>query len=297
MVTLKTIMFFLLISSLCFVSTVYAEQFDLTTTMNIPGGTVWPDCTTPKTCWYNSGTSAYLLAIPNSGYVFDKWEGDCEGNNPSVRVIMKGPKTCNANFSPCSNMPLKRGGLYFESFYEAYNYQAGGDTIQALATTLKESFRLDSLIPITFKGGYNCGYVDNPSFTLIQGHMIAKSGTTTVENLMILSGTPPVITSFEAIPSLIFSGESSTLHWTAADATEVSIDNGIDFVDPIRDSLMVTPVSTTTYKMTATNDYGTDTAQVTVNVQSIKISAFSATPDVISSGENSILTWSSNDYY
>ncbi len=96
----------------CLLAPVYAQtQHDLVINV-IPsdGGTVKADCGT--TCQYNADAWAHLLAIPNSGYVFNYWDVDCEGNNPSVRLMMTGPKTCYANFLYCPAQPPKKEALY-----------------------------------------------------------------------------------------------------------------------------------------------------------------------------------------
>jgi hypothetical protein len=76
----------------------------------------------------------------------------------------------------------------------------------------------------------------------------------------------PVIDSFTATPSTINEGESATLSWSISDADSATIDNDIGPVDPVSGSLEVSPLSTTTYTLTATNDNGSVTRKVTVNV-------------------------------
>jgi peptidoglycan-associated lipoprotein len=75
----------------------------------------------------------------------------------------------------------------------------------------------------------------------------------------------PSITSFTAEPSSIERGQSSTLTWTATDASSVSIDNTIGAVQPTGNR-RVFPGSSTTYTLTATGPGGTKTATATVNV-------------------------------
>lgn len=58
-----------------------------------------------------------------------------------------------------------------------------------------------------------------------------------------------------ANPSSIYSGDSSILTWTTENATSVAIDNGVAST-ALNDSESVSPISTTTYKLTATNASG-----------------------------------------
>ncbi len=68
-------------------------------------------------------------------------------------------------------------------------------------------------------------------------------------------GPAAVINSFTAEPSTILRGESATLKWSVANATEVTIDNGIGRV-PATGSRQVSPTANTTYRMTAKGDGG-----------------------------------------
>ena len=85
----------------------------------------------------------------------------------------------------------------------------------------------------------------------------------------IVPGVPtlPAIDNFEATPASINEGDSSTLSWETSDADKVRIDNGIGAV--AREGIItVSPTQTTTYNITATNEYGevTDTSTVTIRV-------------------------------
>ena len=274
-------------------STLALDMYTLTTNV-VPsqGGTVRPDCSAP--CQYPGGTAAHLLALPGSGYVFDQWSGACTGTNPAVSVSMTEDRVCTATFTYCPDWPLRRGGYSFDTFREAYDAPIADQTIRMLATTLQESIRSDDTTPVTLRGGYRCGFTDNPSFTLLQGQLIGREGPLTLENVMVLSGTPPVISSFSANPMTIQTGKSATLTWAVADAATVSINQGIGAVDPVVGSRSVSPTAGTTYLLTATNPYGVVTKQVTVAIgQPVLpvITAFSASPDVMESGQSATLTW------
>lgn len=79
-------------------------------------------------------------------------------------------------------------------------------------------------------------------------------------------GKPPVVT-FDAAPSFISEGESSTLSWsvTGEDVTSVTIDQGIGAVEP-EGSRLVSPETTTTYTLTASSPYGDIQKTATVTV-------------------------------
>ena len=95
---------------------------------------------------------------------------------------------------------------------------------------------------------------------------LARSVTVTVTN----APPPPplpVIASFSASPGTITSGQSSTLSWSVTGATELRLDPGNITVTG-QTSRSVSPTSTTTYTLTATNNAGSlpRTVLVTVNV-------------------------------
>ncbi len=83
----------------------------------------------------------------------------------------------------------------------------------------------------------------------------------------------PFIDSFTATPEIINVGESSTLEWQTTDATSAEIDQGVGS-QPVDGSVLVSPLTTTTYTLTATNALGSTTAEVTVGV--IEIAAFTS---------------------
>jgi hypothetical protein len=108
--------------------------------------------------------------------------------------------------------------------------------------------------------------------------------------------SPPVIAAFSAVPASVAPGSPSTLAWTVTNAASVSIDQGIGSV-PTTGTRGVSPASTATYSMTASNPYGTVTATalVVVNAQSSGglpvVTQFYAAPETISPGDSSTLNW------
>ncbi|HLH40284.1 MAG TPA: OmpA family protein [Bryobacteraceae bacterium] len=79
--------------------------------------------------------------------------------------------------------------------------------------------------------------------------------------------TPPAvrINSFTAEPSSIEQGQSATLRWSVANATDISIDQGLGQV-AANGSRQVFPSNTVTYTLTARGAGGSDTRSVTVEV-------------------------------
>jgi len=110
----------------------------------------------------------------------------------------------------------------------------------------------------------------------------------------------PVINSFVADPNNIIPGTSSMLSWSVSNATRVSIDQDIGSVS-LTGSTPVSPSTTTTYILTATNASGSVTAIAQVLVSGTPssstppglpiVNSFTATPPVIPAGSSTSLSW------
>jgi peptidoglycan-associated lipoprotein len=73
------------------------------------------------------------------------------------------------------------------------------------------------------------------------------------------------INSFTAEPRSIERGQSATLRWQVANATDMTLDQGLGAVGATA-TRQVFPSATTTYTLTASSAGGTDTKSVTVEV-------------------------------
>jgi peptidoglycan-associated lipoprotein len=76
---------------------------------------------------------------------------------------------------------------------------------------------------------------------------------------------PPRIDTFTAEPASVERGQSSTLRWSVANATNMSIDGGIGAVQA-NGTRQVNPGTSTTYTLTANGAGGMDRRSVTVTV-------------------------------
>ncbi|HXG31915.1 MAG TPA: OmpA family protein [Bryobacteraceae bacterium] len=102
----------------------------------------------------------------------------------------------------------------------------------------------------------------------------------------------PRILSFQAVPTNIQAGEVATLSWETEEASEVEI-SGVGKVRP-SGATTVSPSQTTTYTLTARNQFGEVSTNVTVRVtppQAPRILRFAASPMEILPGEASTLVW------
>lgn len=124
-----------------------------------------------------------------------------------------------------------------------------------------------------------------------------ENGSVTAQVTVQIGALPlPVINSFTASPATIEDGSSSTLSWNVSDADSISINRGIGTVTGPTGSVQVTPGANTTYTLTATNEAGDVTAQVTVTVVQDNlplpvINSFSASESLILQGDTISLSW------
>ena len=108
----------------------------------------------------------------------------------------------------------------------------------------------------------------SPNSTTTYTITAVNSAGSDSEEITITVVEPPIINSFTASPGTINQGNSSTLSWSISNAVDsLTINQGVGDVTG-QSSKSVSPSSTTTYMLTATNSAGSDTKQVTVTVNS-----------------------------
>lgn len=142
----------------------------------------------------------------------------------------------------------------------------------------------------------------SPTATTTYTATATGPGGTTKSSVIITVTAPaaPTIGSFSANPTTINKGSVTTLSWTTANATSVTLSPPTPAEDgqalPLSGSTTDTPSSTTTYTLTATGPGGTATSKVTVTVNvPAPTLTFSASPASIPSGSSSTLTWSTQN--
>jgi hypothetical protein len=135
--------------------------------------------------------------------------------------------------------------------------------------------------------------VVDPSETTTYTLTATGDGGTTVLPVTVTVTSGPSIT-FTASPGTIVAGQTSTLQWSTANATSVTIDHGVG-LQPASGSLQVSPPATTVYTLTATGPDGVSTAPATVTVLLPPDVRFDAAPQSISVGGQTTLTWSTTN--
>lgn len=76
----------------------------------------------------------------------------------------------------------------------------------------------------------------------------------------------PVIEAFTVDNDALAPGESTVLRWRLRNATQASLSHGIGTVAPTEGSAVIHPTETQVYRLTASNDAGSESAELTVGV-------------------------------
>ena len=113
----------------------------------------------------------------------------------------------------------------------------------------------------------------------------------------VTSPAPPPTISFSASPSTVVSGSSSTLSWSATNATSCTASGGWSGSEAISGSQSTGALkANTTYTLTCTGAGGSAAQSATVTVTSpAPTVTLSASPSTVTSGSASTLSWSSTN--
>jgi hypothetical protein len=122
----------------------------------------------------------------------------------------------------------------------------------------------------------------------------SDAGTTTTVQVQVVVTDLPIISYLTATPAVVDPNQqqSSTLAWSVSNASAVTIvpDAPAGALDTTG-TLAVTPSSTTTYRITATNAVGSQSQEITV--KALPLVSLAASPTTVdpSKGESSTLSW------
>jgi len=156
---------------------------------------------------------------------------------------------------------------------------------------------------VALSGSRAVSPVASTTYTLMATN---AAGSVTATAQVLVSGAGgggaagvPVISYFTADPETVPPGDPSTLSWSVSNADTVTISTGAESVSVgPSGSIIARPDTTTTFTLTATNAAGgvTRTARVSVGAGgaagSPSIDYFTASPESVTAGESSELSWS-----
>jgi hypothetical protein len=119
------------------------------------------------------------------------------------------------------------------------------------------------LLPATTAG--EGSLIVSPSETTTYSITAVRDGVPNVRSLIIIAGEAPQISAFSASSTFLQVGESTDLTWEVIGATSLTLDPGATDVSGTS-MIAVSPSEGTTYTLTATNTYGSSTADILVEV-------------------------------
>ncbi|MFC7337797.1 lamin tail domain-containing protein [Haloferula chungangensis] len=138
--------------------------------------------------------------------------------------------------------------------------------ISAGATTISIDKGIGDVLPNTDDSGNGSLVVESINATTTYTITASNSAGTASDSVTITTGELPVVDSF-AIDNASPVPESSVgLSWSVRGADSVAISPEVGSVDPVSGTVSTTPARTTTYTLTATNAFGSSSANVTATL-------------------------------
>jgi hypothetical protein len=143
---------------------------------------------------------------------------------------------------------------------------------------------------VTANGSTTVSPAATTTYTLTASN---SAGSVTATATVTVSGSSiPQIVTFVATPQNISPGQSTKLCWQVNGATNISIAPSVGSNLNANDCATVSPATTTTYTLTATNAVGQIQGNVTVNVGQVQILTFTANPpNSTYAGSPVVLSW------
>jgi hypothetical protein len=154
--------------------------------------------------------------------------------------------------------------------------QPGQQSSLSWSTTGTSTVTISGVGSVALNGSTTVSPTVTTTYTLTATSSDGHSVTSPIV-IAVVPATVPQINAFTAVPSNINAGDTSKVCWQVTNATSIAI-TGIGSNLNANDCSTVSPSATTTYTLTATNASGSTSGNVTVNVGSLKILSFTATP-------------------
>ncbi len=171
----------------------------------------------------------------------------------------------------------------------------GQQSTLSWATNGATNVSISGVGTVTPNGSTTVSPTQTTTYTLSASGADGKTVTAPV-TVTVSTGTIPQIVVFVATPQNIDPGSSTKLCWQVNGATSISITPGVGSNLNTNDCATVSPSQTTTYTLTATNATGTIQGNTTVNVGTVQITSFSASPvTTTAAGAPSVLAWTTSN--
>ncbi len=173
------------------------------------------------------------------------------------------------------------------------NINAGDSSTLAWRTENAQQVSIDGIGNVDTNGTTQVSPAETTTYTLRARNQYGEQVSTAT--VTVKKGTAPQILRFSGSPTEIAAGEQSILTWKVEGADSISITGLTDIA--MAGSSPVTPATTTTYTLTATNRYGESKASVTITViPAAKVSGCVATPATSAKpGDPVVLSWAAEN--
>jgi len=173
---------------------------------------------------------------------------------------------------------------------------AGGSSTLSWTTTNATAVTISGLGAEPLNGSVSTGPLNTTTTYTLTATASNGNSVSAVITITVAPASIPQVVVFSASPQTISAGQSSQLCWQVNGATSINISNGVGSNLQANACQTVSPQTTTTYLLTATNATGQIQASVTVNVGSTQILQFSANPEFSpSQGLPVVLTWQTSN--
>jgi len=166
----------------------------------------------------------------------------------------------------------------------------GGQSTLSWTTSGATTVTISGVGNVTPNGSTTVSPTQTTTYTLTATSSDGRSVTSPV-TVTVAGASVPQIVTFVATPQNISPGQSTKICWQVTGSTSISI-NGVGSNLNANDCATVTPSTTTTYTLTATNAAGQIQGNVTVNVGTVQILSFTASPVTSpAAGTPVVLSW------
>jgi hypothetical protein len=173
---------------------------------------------------------------------------------------------------------------------------AGGSSTLSWSTNNATSVTISGLGAEQLNGSVSTGALQTTTTYTLTAAGANGVMVTAVITIQVTPASVPQVVAYTVSPQTISAGQNAQLCWDVTGATSISISNGIGSNLQANACQTVSPQTTTTYVLTATNAAGQTQASLTLNVGSTQILSFTASPEFISAqGNPAVLSWTTTN--
>ena len=134
---------------------------------------------------FPDGTVLNLMQTPDSDSTWATWSAAGCGASQNCHMVMNGDRNVTATFPYSAMARVFSTGSGYESLIAAYGNAGATDSVYSRAVTFTEDLTLGSGKLITLLGGRDAWYDPRNDVTTLKGQLTIRSGSLTVERLVI----------------------------------------------------------------------------------------------------------------